>query len=169
MEPTAFVVLGRVAKTHALAGEVSVVMTADLPVQRLAGIEVFFTPPSGAIRSARVLSVRPGPKGPLFTFEGVSDINTAETLRGRNVLARACDVPEVEEAYDPVGATVTDALRGPLGEVVDVIVTGANDVWVVEGPYGEVLLPVIDSVIESVDEDDGMIRVRLLPGLIEDE
>jgi 16S rRNA processing protein RimM len=169
MHPDAFVVLGRVARTHGLNGEVSVVLTADLPVERLVGVEIFFTPPTGGVRSAKVTGVRPGPKGPLFSFEGVGSITAAETLRGRNVVARATDVPESAQEYDPVGDTVTDAVRGDLGEVVDVIVTGANDVWVVEGPFGQVLVPVIDSVVESVDEENGEIRVRLLPGLIDDE
>ena len=65
---------------------------------------------------------------------------------------------------------MTDTARGVLGDVVDVIVTGANDVWVVEGgPHGRVLLPVIDPVILSVDLEARTAEVELLPGLIEDE
>jgi 16S rRNA processing protein RimM len=165
-----FVPLGRVARTHGTSGEVSVVMTADLPVERLVGLEVWFTPPPAGVRTARVAAVRPGPKGPLFSFEGIGDINTASALRGCNVLARAEDLPEIEEEFDPVGLRVIDAVRGDLGEVTDVIVTGANDVWIVEGgPFGQVLVPVIDGVVGEIDEEAGTVAVRLLPGLIEDE
>lgn len=169
MSAPAFVPLGRVARTHGLRGEVSVVMTASLPVERLAGVEVWFVPPPDTIRSARITSVRPGPKGPLFTLEGVDSVEDAGALRGTQVLARASDVPEFEPEWDPVGATVADVERGELGEVVDVIVTGANDVWVVEGDRGRVLIPVIDSVVEEIDEDAGTALVRLLPGLIEED
>jgi len=48
-------------------------------------------------------------------------------------------------------------------------VTGANDVWVVHGPYGEVLLPVIDDVVVSFDEDAETVMVTLLPGLLPEE
>jgi 16S rRNA processing protein RimM len=169
MDARAFVPLGRVAKTHGLDGEVSVITTEGLPVERLCGLEVWFVPPPATVRSSRVLGIRPGPKGPLFSFEGVSDLNTASSLRGTLVLARASELPEVEEELDVVGFTVTDETRGDLGEIVDVILTGANDVWIVHGPYGEVLVPVIDDVVTGFDEDERHASVKLLPGLIEGE
>jgi 16S rRNA processing protein RimM len=64
---------------------------------------------------------------------------------------------------------VNDAAHGDLGMIEDLIVTGANDVWVVSGPYGEVLIPVIDDVVLAVDHDAGSISVRLLPGLLPEE
>jgi 16S rRNA processing protein RimM len=74
-----------------------------------------------------------------------------------------------EDEPDPVGLKVVDEARGSLGLIEDVIVTGANDVWVVRGPYGEVLIPVIDDVVISVHESEGLVTVRLLPGLIDED
>jgi 16S rRNA processing protein RimM len=152
MDAGAFVEIGRVASTHGLVGEVSVIMTVDLPVPRLCGLEVWFVPPPADVRTARISSVRSGPKGPLFTFDSVTGIDAAAQLRGRTVLARTADLPEIEEEFDPVGARVSDA----------------NDVWVVEGPFGEILIPVIDDVVDEIDEDAETIRVRLLPGLLDE-
>jgi len=168
MDADAFVELGRVAKTHGLFGEVSVIVTDGLPVERLVGLEVWLVPPPRSLRTTRITGVRPGPKGPLFALQDVPDIGTAEQLRGCTLLARSTDVPEVVEEFDPVGLVLTDVERGEIGTVVDVIVTGANDVWVVEGPYGEVLLPVIPQVIGEIDESAMTARVTLLPGLIEE-
>jgi 16S rRNA processing protein RimM len=168
MDADAFVELGRVAKTHGLFGEVSVIVTDGLPVERLVGLEVWLVPPPRALRTTRITAVRPGPKGPLFALQDVPDIGTAEQLRGCTLLARAADVPEVVVEFDPVGLVLTDGVRGHIGTVVDVIVTGANDVWVVDGPFGEVLLPVIPQVIGEVDEQAMTAAVTLLPGLIEE-
>jgi len=168
MDADAFVEIGRVAKTHGLNGEVSVIVTGNLPVDRLVGLEVWFVPPPRHLRSARITGVRPGPKGPLFALEGVGDIGAADMLRGCKVLAHASSVPEAEEEFDPVGLVLTDTVRGLIGTVEDVIVTGANDVWIVQGPFGEVLVPVIDDVILDVDEDEMTASVTLLPGLIEE-
>jgi 16S rRNA processing protein RimM len=168
MDADAFVEIGRVAKTHGLYGEVSVIVTDGLPVERLTGIEVWLVPPPRALRTTRITGVRPGPKGPLFALESVGDIGAAEELRGCVLLARSEDVPDVVEEFDPVGLVLTDATRGLIGTVVDVIVTGANDVWVLDGPFGEVLVPVIDDVIGEVDEDAMTAQVTLLPGLIEE-
>lgn len=168
MDAQAFRPIGRVAKTHGLNGEVSVIMTVDLPVERLPGIEVWFVPPPAAFRTARITGVRPGPKGPLFAFDAVRDLSSAEALRGVTILAREDDLPEAEaDEFDPVGLEVIDGERGSIGHVTDVIFTGANDVWVLEGPFGEVLIPVIDDVILDIDEEAGLVRIALLPGLIE--
>jgi 16S rRNA processing protein RimM len=169
MDAGAFVEIGRVAKTHGLAGEVSVIMAVDLPVSHLCGLEVWFVPPpSSGVRASRIVAVRPGPKGPLLAFEGVTDIGAAAALRGRSVLVNAADVPESAVVFDPVGFEVVDRTRGSIGKVVDVIVTGANDVWVVDGSLGEVLVPVIDEVVDRIDQDSAMIHVALLPGLIDE-
>lgn len=165
-----FVRVGRVAKAFGLKGEVSVVPTTDLPFDLLIGLDIWFVPPGEGLRSARLQSVRQGPKGPLFTLAEVTDADAASALRGKDVAVRETDLPEGygDLAFDPVGLTVIDETRGTLGEVVDVIVTGANDVWIVEGgQYGQILVPVIEQVVLQVDDDGREVRVRLIPGLIE--
>lgn len=168
MDADAFTPIGRISKTHGLRGEVSVITTVDLPLESLVGVEAWFVPPPATVRSARIAAVRPGPKGPLLTLEGVTDITVAGSLRGSTLLVRAAEIPEQEPELDPIGFTVLDEQRGEIGVVQDVIETGANDVWVVQGRFGEVLVPVIDDVIEDIDEDAEVVHVRLLPGLIEE-
>jgi 16S rRNA processing protein RimM len=170
MEP--FVPLGRVARTHGLRGEVAVAPATDLPFLLPDGLRVWFVPPQPGVGPATVESVRPGPKGPLVKVSGIDDISSAERIVGTTMVTRESDDPFVrqEEEPDPVGLRVVDEQRGEIGEVSDVIVTGANDVWVVTGgPFGEVLVPVIEDVMLEVDEDARTARVRLLPGLIEEE
>lgn len=174
MTASAFVRLGRIVKTHGLNGEVAVAMATGLPVYIPTGVTVWFVPPPASVRSAAVAGTRPGPKGPLVTFSGVDGIDAARALCGTDMLANAADLPaqwtapqQAEFAAD--GMTVVDAARGLLGTVQETIETGANEVWVVEGPYGEVLIPVIDDVVIGIDEASSTIDVRLLPGLLPEE
>jgi len=174
MVPSRHVPLGRVIKTHGLKGEVSVAPATGLPFVLPEGLEVWFVPPPSTVRTGRVQSIRPGPKGPLVKISGVDDVDSAAGLCGTQMLALAADLPaswfeDVAEELDVVGMSVTDVDRGLLGEIVEVIVTGANDVWVVDGRFGEVLLPVIDDVVVSVDEEGRAVVVWLLPGLLADE
>jgi 16S rRNA processing protein RimM len=172
MGPRTYVPVGRVVKAHGLNGEVSVIPADGLPFVFDEGLRVWFVPPPAGVRDAVVEHVRRGPKGPLVKFSGIEDIDAAHLLNGASIIAEAADLPPGwdEGPEDPVGLVVTDTARGVLGEVVEVIVTGANDVWVIEGgPYGQVLLPVIEQVLLSVDWDAGTADVELLPGLIEDE
>ena len=172
MTPGPFVPLGRVVKTHGLKGEVSVLVAADLPFVFPVGLEVWLVPPPAGVRSGRIEDVRRGPKGPLVKISGIDDVDAAQRAVGSDLVARASDIPAQwtesagEDEDDPIGLVVTDVVRGLLGEIVDVIVTGANDVWVVEWPLGEVLLPVIDDVILGIDYDGRTAEVRALDGLL---
>ena len=147
---------------------------ADLPFVLPVGLEVWFVPPPPGARTGRVEDVRRGPKGPLVKVSGIDDITLAQLTVGSEIIARAADLPTewsepVERVDDPLGLTVTDVMRGPLGEIVEVIVTGANDVWVLEGPLGEVLLPVINDVVVDIDWDARAATVRALDGLLPEE
>jgi 16S rRNA processing protein RimM len=174
MAPAPYVPLGRVVKTHGLKGEVSVKPAADLPFVLPEGLDVWFVPPPSGVRNGQIEDVRRGPKGPLVKVSGIDDITTAQKLVGSQMIAKAEDLPaiwtdEPEEEFEIEGIVVTDVVHGLLGEVVEVIETGANEVWVVHGPLGEVLLPVIDQVVLEVDEDARTATVRLLEGLLPGE
>ena len=174
MTPTPFVPIARVVKAHGLKGEVSVEPAADLPFVLPQDLEVWIVPPPAGVRSGRVETVRRGPKGPLVKISGIEGIGAAQGLVGAELLARACDLPAVwlepvAEETDLVGYAISDEEHGPLGIVVEVIVTGANDVWVVDGVLGQVLLPVIDDVVLAIDHDARRVRVQLLDGLLSDE
>jgi 16S rRNA processing protein RimM len=168
-----YVPIGRVVKTHGLKGEVSVAATPGLPLTSLLGIEVWIVPPPASARRGRVESVRPGPKGPLVKLSGFDDLDSSRAITGCDLLIQAIDLPagwaEPHAEEDLVGRAVEDEERGALGTIVEVILTGANDVWVVEGPFGEILIPVIDDVVMGVDQDGGTIFVRLLDGLMPGE
>ena len=63
---------------------------------------------------------------------------------------------EVQTATSPAGMGAILGAKGVTFRVWaphadEVIVTGANDVWVVEGPFGEILLPVIDEVVTGIE------------------
>ncbi|MDO8879820.1 MAG: PRC-barrel domain-containing protein [Coriobacteriia bacterium] len=160
-------------KPHGTHGEVSVAMSAGLPSSCLEGIDLFLVPPGprGA-RAFRATSVRPGPKAAIVRFDEDATAGAAGALAGRWLLAHETDTPAAltSGADELIGMQVVDAIRGRVGTVTDVIVTGANDVLVVEGPvYGQVLVPVIDDVVEFIDKGSDTIRVALLDGLIEGE
>jgi 16S rRNA processing protein RimM len=74
---------------------------------------------------------------------------------------------EEDEYYEHqiVGMGVFEQDGTFLGKVTEVISTGANDVYVVVGPEGELLLPVIKSVILEIDLETDRMIVHLLEGL----
>lgn len=143
-----------------------------LSPSQLSDLAVWIVPPpeSGAV-PLRVSDLRPTAKGTIARISGIEDAAHAHELAGRFLLiSGAEEEAEPEPGEEFLGLRVHDARRGFLGTVSDIIITGANDVLVLEGgPFGEVLLPVIDDVIGALDEQAGTLEVTLLEGLIEEE
>jgi 16S rRNA processing protein RimM len=122
-------------------------------------------------RPARVHSLRPHRTGFLLYLHGCGDRETAEAFRDHELQVRLQDTAPLPEGvyyhWQILGLQVLTEEGQPLGEVVEILETGANDVYVVrDAQGGETLLPAIGSVIIQVDESAGKIVVRPLPGLL---
>jgi 16S rRNA processing protein RimM len=107
----------------------------------------------------------------LLRLTDVGDRNAAELLRDQLVQIAREDATPLEPGqfyeYQIVGLNVVTTDGEPLGQVAEVLSTGANDVYVVQGPRGEVLLPARAEVVQAIDLDAGTMTVTLLPGLLE--
>ena len=84
-------------------------------------------------------------------LNGVSSRNDAEKLRGAYFYMCRADAPKLPDGRfyicDLIGCTVVDSQGDEVGVVQDVLTPGANDVYVLAGARGEVLLPVISKLI----------------------
>jgi 16S rRNA processing protein RimM len=61
---------------------------------------------------------------------------------------------------------VRDLVKGELGCLVDMFTTAAHDTYVVDGPYGEVLIPAVEQFILDIDHEKGLMQVDLPEGLV---
>ena len=160
--------IARVEKTHGKKGEVVTVPVHGLPRLVRMGLEVAVVPPVvGSNRWHEVLEVTSsGKNGDLVRLSGSTCLSDAESLVGRYLLAPESELPSDLALHDParlIGRAVTDD-EDRVGTIVEVLTGPANDVWVVRGPEGEILLPVIDHVVSSVP-DSGPIMVKVPAGL----
>lgn len=110
----------------------------------------------------------------LLGLDGIDSREDALDLRGAYLCVpedQVFPLPEGEYYYfQLVGLRVYDSQRGYLGDLTDILETGANDVYVVQSPqYGEILLPAIKQVIKKIDLQENTMQVDLLEGLIDDE
>jgi 16S rRNA processing protein RimM len=105
----------------------------------------------------------------ILKVEGIDDRSTAEELRGSAVdvlLEDAVPLPDGEYYWQQIiGLTVVDAARHALGRVVEILRTGANDVYVVSDENREILVPAIKDVVRLIDLEAGQMVVDLPPGL----
>ncbi len=91
------------------------------------------------------------------------DRNAAERLRGELIAVPRSWLPEEDEDEfywnDLIGLEVINLQQKSLGKVTSLLETGANDVLVVNGDAGQLLIPFVESVAGEVDLEQGMMLV----------
>ncbi|MEM8768443.1 MAG: ribosome maturation factor RimM, partial [Pseudomonadota bacterium] len=115
-------------------------------------------PESPDWRSVAVAKIRPHKQDFIARLDGVVERNGAEALKGSwiGVNAELLPPPAEEEYYwrDLIGATVANVQGEVLGQVRDLLETGAHDVLVIE-PEGQgreaLLIPFHDQYLKAVD------------------
>ncbi len=168
-----FLLLGRVLRPHGVRGEVRIEVLTAYPERIVPGRRVFVGPDPQDPLSATAHTVtrsRTHQKLLILQFEGITDRTAAEALRGQFVMVTLENAVPLEEGefylFQLIGLAVYTDEGEHLGRITDVIETGANDVYVVHGPRGEVLLPAIDECILELDIEGGKVVVHLLEGLL---
>ena len=107
--------------------------------------------------------------GVLAKLSGVDDLGRAQALVGSTLLACVDELPLGYELHDVdalVGRVVRDERLGDLGTIEEVMRGPAQDVWVIRGPYGEVLMPVVEEFVRDLKDPEALL-VRLPEGLVD--
>jgi len=165
--------IGRVIKPHGVKGRVKVayygVDLQGLSLYR----EVFIEDEKGRPEAYKVLEVTPQPPRLILRLKGIEKIEEAESLTGREILVKREALLELEEGEyywaDILGIEVETGEGKRIGKVKEIFPTGANDVYVVEGKRGEILLPATEEVVQSIDIKKRVMKVARKEGLWEDE
>jgi 16S rRNA processing protein RimM len=115
----------------------------------------------GEDEARRVVASEPAGRSPVVVLDGIGSREQAEGLAGRYLEVVAEALPEGTYYWHQlVGLAVTDEAGQELGEVVEVFRAGENEVYRVEGPAGEMLLPSLREVVRAIDLEKGVMVVR---------
>ncbi|MCX7622965.1 MAG: ribosome maturation factor RimM [Thermomicrobium sp.] len=154
--------IGRIIGAHGVRGAVKLRIWTHFPerIPELRHVYLDDEPTPRRLLRAQVLG-----DIALLQLEGIATRNDAEALRGTVVrIDRSQAAPLGEDEFyhfEILGLRVVDETGQDLGTVVEIIETGANDVYVVQRPDGsELLLPAIRSVILEVDLEHQRMVVR---------
>jgi len=166
-----FLIVGRVLRAWGIRGDLKIQPMTDRPADFARLTQVFVGAPMSAgapPRRYEVQSFRPYQGNWLLHLVEVSTRTQAEALHDQPILIeRVQRQLEADEylADQIIGLKVITLTGEALGTVVEILTTGANDVYVVQGERGEVLLPARSEVVRSIDLATATMTVELLPGL----
>ncbi len=162
---------GRIVNTHGVAGALKVENRCDTP-KILAALKKIYFKHGSEYREAKVLSGSVMGQLVLLKIEGVCDLDSAAALKNTLIYALREDLPIEEGAVfiaDMIGLPVVDADSGfEYGRLTEVINRGASDIYVVDTPSGERMMPAVREFVKQVDIEKG-IFVKVIPGMLDDE
>ena len=162
--------VGIITSTHGIRGEVKVFPTTD-DVNRFKKLKAVILDAGKEKLDLEIQQVKFFKNMVILKFKGIDNINDVEKYRQKTLyVTRENAVKLKKDEYfiaDLIGLCVYDEDEILLGKIEDVLVTGANDVYVVENDEGnQILIPAIKDCILDVDIEAQKMKVHLLKGLI---
>ena len=146
-------------------GDVRVRLETDV-LENLEADRLVYVGPSRT--PTKIEAFHPGVK-PRLKLRGVHTREEARDLRGAEIavpLAEAVPLPDGSYyGVELVGVRVVALDGEPVGTLREVIATGSNDVYVVRGPAGELLVPAIPDVVQDFDPERRVLTIDLIEGL----
>ncbi len=159
--------IGKIVNTQGVHGEMRVIPTTD-------DITRFELLDSVLIDSKEysIENVRYHKQFILLKLKGIDDMTTAERYKTKEVrIPEDMALPCGEDEYyikDLYGMKVVDEDENELGEIKDIMFTGANDVYIIKPKTGkEILIPAIKECILKVDTENKVMHIHLMEGLVE--
>lgn len=157
------VVMGKVVAAQGIQGWVKIQVFTEY-LDSLLDYDTWYVGEGRAWQPLPVLDAKVHGKVLVAQLQGITDRTAAERYRGLLIAIPKEQLPPtgVDEYYwsELIGLTAESISGDELGVVDSLLETGANDVLVVKGRHGELLIPFIAGVVLEVDRTGGRIRVN---------
>lgn len=163
--------VGVIANTHGVRGEVKVYPTTE-DIKRFDYLKEAVIDTGKEKINVNVTGVKYFKNMVILKFEQYDNMDQVIPLKGMDLLVtRENAIPLAEgEHYivDMIGCKIITDEGNTLGELTDVMQTGANDVYVVKTTdEKEVLLPAIKECVLEKDIENKVIKVHIMKGLLD--
>lgn len=162
--------IGFIRKPHGLRGYVRVEGLSDAP-DRFGELDrIGVERKDGGRESLEIERCSRDGNGWLMKFLGVDTTEHAQRLRGAYIQVPGEAVaPLPRDAYyvfELEGCTVVSDEGEEIGTIREVLSMPASDVFVVDTPSGEAMIPAVREFVVELDPGAARIVIRKIPGLI---
>ncbi len=157
---------------HGVRGLFKVDVWCDTPEVLIAQKRIFFAEKDGSYKEHAITSKTRAGQGVILGIEGIDTREQAIALRGRTFYLCRSDIKLKQGTFfivDLIGTPVIDADTGRLyGHVKRIDDVPQGQMFTIDTPYGDVLLPRVDAFVRSVDPEQGVL-VTPIPGFFREE
>ncbi len=165
-----FVPLGEIVATHGLAGWVRFNPLNPNSDTLSIGLEVYLEI-AGAPSKYEIEAVQQHGKQLLIKLTGIDHIDRARMCIGATLLVKDTALAALEDGeyyqYQVIGFEVVDTAGKKIGKLVSMLSTAGGELYVVEGPSGEHLIPAVKDIVAKVDFIEKKIVIDPPEGLLD--
>jgi len=160
-----FITIGEIIAPWGAKGQLKVKVITDFPKR--------FSPSSMVYINHQPMTIKSTIWQKDKVIVKLSHINSVEgaaRLMGQPIeihYSQLKPLPEGEHYhFQIIGLEVWTTQGKRLGNITKILTTVSNDIYMVNGSDGEILIPAIDDVVKSVDLDKGCMVIEAIEGLL---
>ena len=164
--PPEFLIVGYILAPWGIRGEVKVEVVTDFP-ERFAPRKIVYL----NTRPLEIESCHPHKQHLVVKLATIDSVEDAEKLREQDLTIPRSELYPLPEGqyytFQIIGLKVVTTEGKLLGRITEIMTTGSNDVYIVEGKRGEILIPAIEDVVKSIDLEKGKMVIEAIEGLLD--
>jgi 16S rRNA processing protein RimM len=163
--PPEFLIVGYILAPWGIRGEVKVEVVTDFP-ERFAPRKIVYL----NTRPLEIECCHPHKQHLVVKLATIDSVEDAEKLRGQDLTIPRSELYPLPEGqyytFQIIGLKVVTTEGKLLGRITEIMTTGSNDVYIVEGKRGEILIPATEDVVKSIDLAKGKMVIEAIEGLL---
>lgn len=163
-------VVGKLTKTHGLKGEMAIWLDVDYP-EEYEDLESILVEMKGELIPYFVEEIQIRANKSIIKFEDVDSIEEAQKLINCDLYLPNENLEELDDDqfyyHEIIGFDIVDDTQGKLGKVTAVYTAEAQDLIAMHYLNQEILIPVSDEIVKTIDREKKELYTNLPTGLIE--
>ncbi len=163
-----YIEIGKIVNTRGVKGELKIVPLTEKPT-RFSDLKNLLIQDKNEILEKEIEYVKYYKNDVYIKLKEINDLDAAMKLKEKMVLIdreNAIKLPRGSYfVFDLIGCEIFEK-DDKIGELVNIISTGSNDVYIVKGiNQKEILIPALKSVVKKISVKDKRIDVELPEGI----
>jgi 16S rRNA processing protein RimM len=163
--------LGKITKPHGLKGEVTIWLDVDVP-ENYIDLDGLFLEIKGQLVPYIIEELQVRGKKSIVKFEDINSIEATETIIDAEAYLPIKKLPKLKGKqfyyHEVIGYQIIDSnSQKDLGELKAIYESTGQDLFAVDINETEVLIPIIDNFLDTIDHSEKRIHVTLPDGLLD--
>ncbi len=162
--------LGKLTKTHGLKGELAIWLDVDYP-EEYEELDSVLIEIKGELIPYFVEEIQIRANKSIIKFEDIDTIEAAQKIVNCDLFLPNDNLPALADDqfyyHEIIDFMIVDEQKGKLGKVTAVYTSEAQDLIAMEYENSEILIPVSDEIVKSVDREKKELYTNLPEGLLE--